>query len=241
MRSAGKCGSMGRYTPPALNTADDRGHPVQVALGDHRDHALPAQAPGQQRPADPVGTGVELAVGPLPVAVHRRDRVRVPPDPLLEQLVEPAVRQLATGPGEPLQLEPQLLGGQQALPAVLGVGIRGDQRERGQVVAGDPARRTPRRARPSGSAAAGPPDRHGRRSRPAAALRPRRHRRRRDRRRSRTTGRSRPAHAEDRRPGSRRAAAAPTRPGASRARARATRRAPSSAGTAAAGDPAPAT
>ena len=70
--------------------------------------------------------------------MHRRDRVRVPPYPFLEQLVESAVRQLATGPGEPLQLEPPLLGGQQVPLAVRGVGVRGDQRERGQVIAGDP-------------------------------------------------------------------------------------------------------
>ena len=67
--------------PAGLEDGDDGGHPVQVALGDHRDHALAAQPAGQQGPAQPVGAGVELPVGPLPAAVHGGDRVRVRPAP----------------------------------------------------------------------------------------------------------------------------------------------------------------
>ena len=44
-------------------------HPVEVALGRHRDHSLAAQPAGQQRPPQPVGVGVELAIGPPPAGV----------------------------------------------------------------------------------------------------------------------------------------------------------------------------
>ena len=37
-----------------------------------------------------------------------------------------------------MELEVQLLGGQQALALVTGIWIGGDQRERGEVIAGDP-------------------------------------------------------------------------------------------------------
>ena len=70
--------------------------------------------------------------------MHGGDRVRVRAHPLLEQLVDPAVGQVAVRPGEAVELEAQLLGREQALPAVLGVRVGGDQRERGEVVAGDP-------------------------------------------------------------------------------------------------------
>ena len=70
--------------------------------------------------------------------MHGRDGVGVRAHPLLEQLVEPPVGQLPARPGQPVELEAQLLGRQQALPPVLGVRVGGDQRERGEVVAGDP-------------------------------------------------------------------------------------------------------
>ena len=130
----------GQVHAARLEDRQDGGHPAQVALGHHRDHAFAAQPPRQQGPAQPVGPGVQLPVAPLPVAVHRRDRVRVRPDLLLEQLMEPAVRQLPARPGEPVELEAQFPRRQQALPPVLGVGTGGDQRERGQVITGDPGR-----------------------------------------------------------------------------------------------------
>ena len=68
--------------------------------------------------------------------------------------MEPAVRQLPARSGQPVELEAELLGGEQALPPVLGVRVGGDQRERGEVVAGDPGGGSPRRARRSGTAAA---------------------------------------------------------------------------------------
>ncbi len=46
-----------------MKIAEHRGHPVQVALGDHRDDALAAQPAGQQGAGQPVGPGVELAIG----------------------------------------------------------------------------------------------------------------------------------------------------------------------------------
>jgi hypothetical protein len=55
---------------------------------------------------------------------------------LLEQLVEPAVRQLPARSGEPVKLEMAFLGGQQALPPMLGIRIGGNQRECGEVIAG---------------------------------------------------------------------------------------------------------
>ena len=144
----------GQVDAAGLEDREDRRHPVQVALGHHRDHALAAQPARQQRAPQPVGPRVQLPVGPPPVAVHGGDRVRVRPHPLLEQLVEPPVRQLAARAGQPVELERELLGGQQALPVVRGVRLGGDQRERGEVVAGDPGGGCPRRARRSGTAAA---------------------------------------------------------------------------------------
>ena len=58
--------------------------------------------------------------------------------PLLEQLVEAAIRQLPARPCQPVQLEPQLLVGQQGLPVVVRVRVGRDQRQRGVVIAGDP-------------------------------------------------------------------------------------------------------
>ena len=56
IRSAGKCGSIGRYTPPALKTAKNSSQPIQIALDHHRHHTLTAQPARQQRPSQPVGT-----------------------------------------------------------------------------------------------------------------------------------------------------------------------------------------
>ncbi|MFD8215500.1 hypothetical protein ACFV2U_17605 [Streptomyces sp. NPDC059697] len=79
---------------------------------------------------------VELPVGPLLVAVHGRDGVRVHPHALLEQLVEPAVRQLPARPGQPVELEAQLLVRQQARPPVLGARVGDHQREREAAAGG---------------------------------------------------------------------------------------------------------
>ena len=128
----------GQVHATGLEDREDGGHPVQVALGHHRYDTFAAQPPRQQGSSQPVGTGVELPVGQLPVAVHGRDGVRVFRCPLLEQLVEPAVRQLPARSGEPFELEVEFIGGQQALPPMLGIRIGGDQRERGEVISGDP-------------------------------------------------------------------------------------------------------
>ena len=156
----------------------DGGHPAQVALGHHRYHAFAAQPPRQQSPAQPVGPGVQLPVAPLPVAVHGRDRVRVRLNLLLEQLMEPAVRQLPARPGEPFELEAQFPGRQQALPPVLGIWTGGDQRERGQVITGDPGRAVRVKhvgpvPQPQHQPAAGPADphpQHGASGQPVAAV-----------------------------------------------------------------------
>src|SRR5438105_15086353 len=81
---------------------------------------------------------IELPVRPLSVAVHGRNGVRVCPNSLLEQLVDPAVWQLSARSGEAVQLETQLLGGEQGLSRVSGIWIGRDGRQRGEVIAGDP-------------------------------------------------------------------------------------------------------
>jgi hypothetical protein len=86
----------------------------------------------------PVGAGVQLAVGPPPLALHRRDRVGVQAHPLLEQLVEAPVGQRPVRACQPVHLEPQLLGRQQAGAARLAVRVGDDHRKRGQVVRPDP-------------------------------------------------------------------------------------------------------
>ena len=168
MRSAGKCGSIGRYTPPALNTArtaaiQSRLRSVTTATTSSRRSPRASSARASR-----LARALSSRVGPLPAAVHGRDVVRVRPHPLLEQLVDPAVRQLPARPGEPLDLEVQFLGGQQALPPVLGIRVGGDQRERGEVIAGDPGGAVRRRARRSGTAAAARARRRAPRSAPAA-------------------------------------------------------------------------
>ena len=121
---------------------------------------------------------------------------------------------------------------------MLGVRIGGDQRERGEVVAGDPGGAVG--VEHVGPVAQPQHEPVAVRARvPPAARCPRRDRRRRrsGRARSRTTVRSGPARAGDRRPGSPGATAAPTRPGGRPAAAPATSRVRSSAGRAAAGRP----
>ena len=111
IRSAGKCGSIGRYAPPALKTA--RTAAIQSRLRSVTTATTPsrAQPPRQKRPRQPVGATVQLAVGQLAIAVHRRDRVRVGAYPLLEQLVDPEVGQLAAWSGKPVELKAEFLGG----------------------------------------------------------------------------------------------------------------------------------
>jgi len=88
-----------------------------------------------QGPGQPVCAGVELGIGPPHAAADGCDVVRVRGRLLLEQLVEPAVRQVPARPGQALDLEPDLIGGQQALPRGVGIRVGGDQPERGDVVA----------------------------------------------------------------------------------------------------------
>ncbi len=126
--------------PAGFEHREHRGHPVQVAPGHHRDHVFPAQATGQQRPAQLVGPGIQLPVGPLPAAAAGRDRVRVGGRPLLEQLMDRPAGQLTGRPGEPVELEAQFARGQQAAPARLGVRVGGHQLERSPVIASDPRR-----------------------------------------------------------------------------------------------------
>ena len=118
-----KVGLDGEVHPSGLEHRQHRGHPVEVALGHHRDDVLPPQTASQQRPSQPVGAGVELAVRPMPRAQHGGDGVRPCPHLLLEQLVDPTDGQLPAPPGETFDLEPELLGRQQAVLSVIGVGI----------------------------------------------------------------------------------------------------------------------
>src|SRR5439155_18491326 len=76
--------------------------------------------------------------GPVRVAVHGRDGVRLCAEALLEQLVDSAVWQRPVRAGETIELEMQLLAGEQALPRVLGIRVGGGPRERCDVIAGDP-------------------------------------------------------------------------------------------------------
>src|SRR5207249_1871610 len=96
------------------------------------------QPPRQQSSCQLIGMSIELPVRPLNVAVHGRDGVRVCANSLLEQLVDPAVRQPSARSGEAIELEIQFRGGEQALPLVLGIWMAGDERKRSEVIAGDP-------------------------------------------------------------------------------------------------------
>ena len=140
IRSGGKCGSMGRYTPPALKIASTAA--IQSRFRSVTTATTPSerQPARQQSPAKPVGARVELAVSPLPFAVNGSDSVRVCLHALLEQLMEPAVRQLPATTTELFELEAEFSSGQEALPIVLGIRIGGDQSERSDVITGDPGR-----------------------------------------------------------------------------------------------------
>jgi len=94
-----------------LEDREHRGHPVKVALGHYGDDVFAAQAARQQRSCELIRTAVEQPVGPLPVAVHGRDGVRVCSNSLLEQLMDSAVRQLPARPREAIKLEVQLVVG----------------------------------------------------------------------------------------------------------------------------------
>src|SRR5439155_13387724 len=84
------------------------------------------------------GASIERSIRQLSVTVYGRDGVRVCPSSFLEQLVGAAVGQISTPSGEAIKLEAQLLAGEQAPSRVLGIWIGRDQRQRGEVVAGDP-------------------------------------------------------------------------------------------------------
>src|SRR5439155_6279800 len=84
------------------------------------------------------GASIERSIRQLSVTVYGRDGVRVCPSSFLEQLVGAAVGQISTPSGEAMKLEAQLLAGEQAPSRVLGIWIGRDQRQRGEVVAGDP-------------------------------------------------------------------------------------------------------
>ena len=71
---------------------------------------------------------------------------------LLEQLVNPAVRQAPPRSSQPFELEVDFLGGQQALPTMLSIQIGGDQLQCGEVIAGDPCCGSPHRVHRSGIA-----------------------------------------------------------------------------------------
>ena len=134
MRPAGKCGSRGRYTPPALKIGEDGGHPVQVALGHHRDDTFAAQPSRQQGSPEPVGTGVELPIGPL---LGRRCSAAMASGCASTRCSNSSCTRRSgrsrQGPASPSSCEVELLGGKQALPAVLGIRIGGDQLQRRDV------------------------------------------------------------------------------------------------------------
>src|SRR5439155_14982905 len=84
------------------------------------------------------GASIERSIRQLSVTVYGRDGVRVCPSSFLEHLVGAAGGQISTPSGEAMKLEAQLLAGEQAPSRVLGIWIGRDQRQRGEVVAGDP-------------------------------------------------------------------------------------------------------
>src|SRR5437773_1042353 len=88
-----------------LEDREHRGHPVQVALGHHGDDAFAAVSSRQQGSRQLIGNAVELPVGPVTVAVHGRDAVRLRAYALLEELVDSAVRQRLARTGETIEME----------------------------------------------------------------------------------------------------------------------------------------
>ncbi len=87
---------------------------------------MAGEPPRQQSSCQLICASIKLSVRQLSVAVHGRNGVRVCPNALLEQLVDPAVWQLSARSGEAIKLETQLLGGEQALSLVVGIWIGGD-------------------------------------------------------------------------------------------------------------------
>ena len=81
---------------------------------------------------------IEFSVRPPGGATHGRDGVWAGPSSLLEQLVDATVWQLSAPSSKTMQLEMQLLGGEQTCLRVLGVGIGRHQQQRREVVAIDP-------------------------------------------------------------------------------------------------------
>ncbi len=119
---------------PRLEDTEDRGHPGQVSLGDHRHHVLGTQPAVEQCVGDPIRPAVECVVAPLRAVVHGGDTVGVLAHPLLEQLVHPPVRHGTQRPGQPVDLLGELPGGQQALRVVLRRGVGGHHRQGGEQI-----------------------------------------------------------------------------------------------------------
>ena len=133
----------GEVYAAGLEDREHRGHPIQVALGHDGDDAFAAEPARQQGPCHLIGAAVELLVSPRRISVHGRDGVRMCTNLLLEQFVDPAVRQLPPRSSETMKLKMPLPAGEQALPLMLGIRIAGDQRKRGEVVVGDPGGAVP--------------------------------------------------------------------------------------------------
>ena len=121
-----------------LEDREDGGHPVEIAFCHDRDDTLGSESSHQKGSRQTVGAAVQLAVRQLPFALDGRDGVRVGAYPIFEQLVEAPIRKFPVRPGETIELCMALLGRQQCLLPVRGVRIGGDQRERGEVITGDP-------------------------------------------------------------------------------------------------------
>ncbi len=123
--------------PTGLEDRKHRSQPIQIALGHHRHHTLTAQPTRQQSPSQPIGTTIELPVRQAAVPAHSGDSLRMSLHLLLEQLMNPAIRQLPPRPGQACQLKIELLRRQQALLLVLSIEIDGHQLQRREVITGD--------------------------------------------------------------------------------------------------------
>ena len=124
--------------PTGLEDRQNSDQPIQIALDHHSHHTLTAQPASQQRPSQPVSTAVQLPVSQLPSAIDGRDGFGMSLHLLLEQLVNPAIRQTTPRSSQPFELEVDFLGGQQALPTMLGIQIGGDQLQCCEVITGNP-------------------------------------------------------------------------------------------------------
>lgn len=121
-----------------LQDAEHGREPFQVAFADHRDGVFVAQAAVAQGVGDAVGAGVELAVGPGAFALFGGDVLWAQPDLFLEELMDPAVGQLAPGAGQPVELVGGLRCGDRAPLVVVRLGPAGERVQGGQQIAGDP-------------------------------------------------------------------------------------------------------